>query len=145
MTFQTEDELRKARTMQPGEYLAYNPLLLDHRAIAPAPAPAAVYLTDTAPAAAVRFAELVDQARREHAERFAFMGNRAPEFNRDSAEMAARNTIYSEGARAGVNAIRDARYDGHAALSAPAQPGQSAHGDYSPRQVTDALRAARYA
>ncbi|WP_066117123.1 MULTISPECIES: hypothetical protein [Pseudomonadota] len=86
---------------------------------------------------------IVERKAADHAQRFAFMGANAPAFNRDSAEIAARNTIYSEGARASINAIRDARYQDSAATAAPT-PGQSAPAAYSPRQVSDALRAARY-
>lgn len=129
---------RRRETLQNGEYIAFDLSLMDS-----ASASKSVFMTDSAPAVAVRFAELVDAAKREHFERFAFMGDNAPAFDRQAAEMAARNTIYSEGARASINAIRDARYQGPATTAAPT-PGQSAPAAYSPRQVSDALRAARY-
>lgn len=138
-TIPLEDENKRRRLLQQGDHVTFDMAFFDSGKTS-----RDAVVTDSAPAVAARFVELIDRARREHAERFAFLGASAPAFDQQAAELVARSTIYSEGARASINAIRDARYAGYAASTA-AEPSQSAQGDYSPRQVTDALRAARYA
>jgi hypothetical protein len=142
MTFQTEDELRKARTLQSGEYLAFNPFLIDSAA-----ARGATLQADAAPAAAARFAQMVDKARREHAERFAFMGDRAPKFDQARAEFLARAAITSEPGRAVRDAVRASRDSVPYAM--PAQSSASpasatAAPAFDGRQIRDAARRYRY-
>lgn len=77
--------------MAEGEYISFDLSLMDAK-----PSGAATYLTDDITAA-------VNQARQAHAQKFAFLGDRAPRFDEASATVVAQATARARSAAA----IRD--------------------------------------
>jgi hypothetical protein len=81
----TDEQKRKLRagTMKPGEHLSFDIAFAD----AAPRAGSAVYFTDAAIAAEVARAESL------HHRQFAYLGSKAPKFNRDAAAIAARDRL----------------------------------------------------
>ncbi|GGC23057.1 hypothetical protein GCM10011371_08450 [Novosphingobium marinum] len=106
-------------------------------------ASASVFMTDSAGADPVQAA--VDRQHAAHDTKFAFLGDRAPEFDRARAEFLARSQDVNREVR---DAIRDGRYEplpaGNRSAREPG-PQQTSDAMPDPSAVRDAVRNARYA